>query len=217
MAISKPMKLIALRIGEEEKARLEQLAEEKDVTLSRALREGAALYLGGLHGRLHEGRGGATTLHGVRRGKDGRPKNPSTAATPGERARVRRLRRALYDRGLQSIRSSWDEGEKPAIVLAAVGQWLSLVGELYGSNPGEPGWDWFLRDYCLVYSDTSARVNFRREIRAALVRGTTMNVTSVLDSLEEAFLRLLDDAENQELVRRSILPTWDVMERELSG
>jgi hypothetical protein len=33
--VSKPMKLIALRIDEEEKARLEQLAEERNVTRSR--------------------------------------------------------------------------------------------------------------------------------------------------------------------------------------
>lgn len=39
------MKLIALRLDEEEKRRLQQLAAERHITLSYALREGARLYL----------------------------------------------------------------------------------------------------------------------------------------------------------------------------
>jgi hypothetical protein len=210
------MKLIALRIGEEEKARLEQLAEERNVTLSRALREGAALYLAGLHGKVHEAAGGRTTLHGLRRRKDGRPLNAPSTPTKGERESVLSLRRALYDRGLAAIRESWEEGEKPALVLSALRDWLSLVGEVYGSNAGEPGWDWFLRDYCDAYSEESLRADLRRELRRALVSGTTLNVGAVLRAVDNGFMRLLEDAESQELVRRSILPTWRTMESEFN-
>jgi hypothetical protein len=206
------MKLITLRIGEEEKARLEQLAEERDVTLSRALREGASLYLGGLQGRLHEAKGGATTLHGLRRRRDGRALSEPSAPTRGELRRLSGLRAALRDRGLRAIRQSWDEGTSPAVALAAIGQWLSLVGEVYGSNPGEAGWDWFLRDYSSAYQEANRRAALRREIRGALLGGTTVNVNALLDDLDQAFVRLLDDAEHQELVRRSILPTWQVLE-----
>ena len=45
VALSTPMKVIALRLDPDEKARLEQLAAERHVTLSHALREGARLYL----------------------------------------------------------------------------------------------------------------------------------------------------------------------------
>lgn len=43
--ISAPMRIMTLRISDEEKARLEQLAQRHNVTLSYALREGAKLYL----------------------------------------------------------------------------------------------------------------------------------------------------------------------------
>jgi hypothetical protein len=42
--ISKPMKLVTVWFTEEEKAFLDELAKSEDVTLSRALREGAQLY-----------------------------------------------------------------------------------------------------------------------------------------------------------------------------
>ncbi len=42
--ISAPMQVIALRLTTEEKARLEQIAEERRVTLSWVLREAARLY-----------------------------------------------------------------------------------------------------------------------------------------------------------------------------
>jgi predicted transcriptional regulator len=43
--LSKPMKLICLRLDEDEKARLQELAAERNLTLSYVLREGARLYL----------------------------------------------------------------------------------------------------------------------------------------------------------------------------
>lgn len=41
---SRPMKLVTVWFTEEEKARLDELARERRVTMSRALREGAQLY-----------------------------------------------------------------------------------------------------------------------------------------------------------------------------
>src|SRR5256885_9170348 len=96
--VSRPMKIITLRIDEEEKSRLEQMAEAGDVTLSRALREGAALYLSDLAARVHRSRGGDTTWHGIRRSRDGRPTTPPTDPGPGPALRAARLRTALYDR-----------------------------------------------------------------------------------------------------------------------
>jgi predicted transcriptional regulator len=42
--ISKPMRAIALRLSEEEIARLQRIADENDVTLSWVIRQGAKLY-----------------------------------------------------------------------------------------------------------------------------------------------------------------------------
>ena len=42
--VSKPMKLVTVWFTEEEKAFLGELAKTEDVTLSKALREGAQLY-----------------------------------------------------------------------------------------------------------------------------------------------------------------------------
>ena len=42
--VSKPMKLVTVWFTEEEKAFLDELAKTEDVTLSKALREGAQLY-----------------------------------------------------------------------------------------------------------------------------------------------------------------------------
>src|SRR5438876_7871440 len=111
--VSRPMKIITLRIDEEEKARLEQLAEAGDVTLSRALREGAALYLKDFHGRIHRAKGGDATWHGIRRDKNGRPLTKRSDPTSGELRRATSLRAALYDKGLLSIREAWEEGAKP--------------------------------------------------------------------------------------------------------
>jgi predicted transcriptional regulator len=45
MQISTPMKVMTCRMSAEDKRHLEQLASQRDVTLSHALREGARLYL----------------------------------------------------------------------------------------------------------------------------------------------------------------------------
>lgn len=214
--VSKPMKLIAVRIDEEEKARLEQLAEERDVTLSRALREGAALYLSELREKAHKARGGEATFLGVRRGKDGRRLNTPSKPTRGERDGVRRLRETLYDRGFKSMRAAWESGTSSMVVLSALGQWLSIVGLLYAANGGEIGWDWFLRDYCSGYSSPKASAELRRTIRGAHIDEAAVDVGAVLDSVGTGFLRLLDDAESQDLVRRQILPAWHVFERGLA-
>ena len=42
--VSKPMKLVTVWFTEEEKAFLDELAKTEEVTLSKALREGAQLY-----------------------------------------------------------------------------------------------------------------------------------------------------------------------------
>jgi hypothetical protein len=210
------MKLIALRIDEEEKARLEQLAEERDVTLSRALREGAALYLSDLREKTHKARGGDATFLGVRRDKDGRRLNKPAPASKRDRQRIGQLRRALYDHAFDSIRHAWQEGASSAVVLGALGQWLSVVGLVYVANEGEVGWDWFLRDYCTGYRSGDASAALRREIRVALVQDVSVDVGAILDSLGTGFLKLLEDAEALELVRRQILPAWEVFERGLA-
>ena len=215
--VSRPMKIITLRIDEEEKARLEQLAEAGDVTLSRAFREGAALYLKDFQGRVHRARGRNATLHGVRRDKQGRPLSKRSEPTAVAARRATRLRAALYDRGLLSIREAWEAGVKPALVLSAIGRWLELDGQVYGDQPNEIGWGWFLHDYCADYAEREAREELRTEIEAALIRGTTLNIGAVLSSLDAGFLWFLDDAEHQEFVRRAVLPAWQVLEKRLAG
>jgi len=42
--VSKPMKLVTVWFTEEEKAFLDKLAQDEDVTLSKAIREGLKLY-----------------------------------------------------------------------------------------------------------------------------------------------------------------------------
>ena len=42
--ISKPMEIVALRLTSEEKARLQEIADEHDVTLSWVMRQGLRLY-----------------------------------------------------------------------------------------------------------------------------------------------------------------------------
>jgi hypothetical protein len=207
------MKLVALRIDEEQKARLEQLAEERDVTLSRAFREGALLYLNDLREKAHKARGGEATFHGLRRDKDGRPLDRPSPPTPGELTRLRSLRDGIERRGLGAIRDAWNAGAASPVVLAALGQWLSVVGQVYGSNPGEPGWEWFLRDYCPGYESAEASEQLRRVIRSAPVLQTEVDVRAVLDALTTGCARLLHDVETQELVRRAVLPAWVVFER----
>ena len=60
---SKPMKLVTVWFTEEEKATLDELAKSENVTLSRALREGAQLYFKDAKGWIEE-----------RRGQSGEPK-----------------------------------------------------------------------------------------------------------------------------------------------
>ena len=214
--ISRPMKLIALRIDEEEKVRLEQLAEERDVTLSRALREGAALYLSERRMRSHKAKGGDATFAGIRRDASGRNLNEPSKPTKGELDRLTRVRTALRDRGLERIGLAWVTGTNASVVLAAVAQWLSLVGHLYVSNESEIGWTWFLRDYCPLYASPAAAQQVCRQIRGSLVSTPELDVAVLLDTLDDALIRFLDDCEHQELVRRSVLPAWTVMEKELS-
>jgi len=45
LSLSKPMQLFAIRLDADEKKRLEQLAAERHITLSYAMREGARQYL----------------------------------------------------------------------------------------------------------------------------------------------------------------------------
>jgi hypothetical protein len=210
--VSKPMKLVALRIDEEQKARLEQLAEERDVTLSRAFREGALLYLSELREKAHQARGRDVTFLGVRRDEGGRTLNKPSKPTMGELKRVDELGTAMRQ-GLGQIRAAWDAGASAAVVLAALGQWLSLVGGIYVSNPGEVGWDWFLRDYCPGYETPEASEDLRRVIRSALVSEPNIDLRIVLDSVSAGSARLLQDAETQDLVRRAVLPAWVVFAR----
>jgi hypothetical protein len=213
--ISRPMKLIALRIDEEEKARLEQLAEARDVTLSRALREGAALYLSERQAKSHVAKGGDATFLGIRRDAQGRNINKSSRPTKGELTRIRSLRAALQETALDGIGIAWAKSADPSVVIAAVGQWLSLVGRLYVANESEIGWQWFLRDYCAPYDQPDAAKRLCAQIRGSLLSAPELNVGAVLDTLEHGIARLLSDCEEQELVRRSVLPAWSVMRGEL--
>jgi hypothetical protein len=54
---SKPMKLVTVWFTEEEKAILDELAKSENVTLSRALREGAQLYFKDAQDWIEERRG----------------------------------------------------------------------------------------------------------------------------------------------------------------
>jgi len=210
--VSKPMKLIALRISEEDKARLEQLAEGGDMTVSRALREGARLYLTEQRGKLHQALGGETTFHGLRRDKAGRTLTPATESTKGEAATVRSLRRGLHERALASIREAWDQGADAGVILAAIGHWLDLVGHVYVASPDEIGWSWFLRDYCPGYEDTGARKALREQIRTSLLLEPQVDVGALLHTLDGGMTRFLRDAERQYLVRRAVLAQWKMLE-----
>src|SRR5262249_17033396 len=168
-SVSRPMKIITLRIDEEEKARLEGLAERGNITLSRALREGAALYLSDLQAKVHRARGGDATFLGVRRDKAGRPVNESSAPTGTERRLLNVLRKQLYDGGLRALRRSLDEGADPAVVVAALGHWLNLVGRMYAAEGSEIGWSWFVRDYCPGYAAEGATKPLRRLVKRSLV------------------------------------------------
>lgn len=213
--VSNPMKIITLRIGEEEKARLEQLAERGNVTLSRALREGAALYLDDLQGRLHAARGGRTTLHSVRRDKQGAAVSAASTPTAREAASARRLRLALAD-GLARIRDSWLADADERVTLAALRTWLGLIGRAYAGDETYIGWSWFLKDYCPGYGEKATRDALDAATRGALIKGPTLDLDSVFEDLKAGLAAMVGDAEAQELVRRAVLPNWNVVERELS-
>jgi hypothetical protein len=55
--VSKPMKLVTVWLTEEEKATLDRLAKEEDVTLSKAMREGLKLYFGDAKDWIEERQG----------------------------------------------------------------------------------------------------------------------------------------------------------------
>ena len=69
--VSKPMKLVTMWFTEEEKVFLDEPAKTEDVTLSRALREGAQLYLDHAANKL-----GAAKWLEARRGEDVEPGIP---------------------------------------------------------------------------------------------------------------------------------------------
>jgi hypothetical protein len=60
---SKPMKLVTVWFTEEEKAILDELAKSENVTLSRALREGAQLYFVDARDWIEKRRGDAGEPH----------------------------------------------------------------------------------------------------------------------------------------------------------
>jgi hypothetical protein len=210
------MKLIAFRMSDDEKARLEQMAEARKVTVSRALREGALLYLKDTHGSLHRALGGDTTFHGLRRDKIGRTLTASSEPTKGEARAVASMRTSVQTRGLGAIREAWDRREDARVVLAALGQWLDLVGEVYVSSGDQMGWEWFLRDYCVGYTEPQAREGLCKAVQGALIREPTIDIGAVLQSLDGGMTRLLRDAERQYLVRRAILASWKGLARRVA-
>lgn len=214
--VSRPMKLITLRIDEEEKARLEQLAEENSVTLSRVLREGARLWFGDAREKVHRARGMPATQLGLRRRKDGSALEDKVAPTPAEADRIARLRKALYERGVASLREAATTDAPPAVLLAGAAEWLRLVSRIYAGHESAKVWDWFVGDYCRPFAETERFEQLRRDLTVGLVSGVTLNPRVVIEALDEAFLWLLDDLEGHDVVRRGVLPRWQLLEEELS-
>jgi hypothetical protein len=204
------MKIITLRIDEEEKARLEQLAQRGNITLSRALREGAALYLGDLQGRIHAARGGRTSFHGVRRNRAGAPVTEASEPTRQERAGIESLALSLT-KGLARVRDAWLAEEDTGVVLAAVGSWLSLVAQLYCGNESFVGWSWFLKDYCPGFQDSAHRERAHAVIRTALIRDDGFDIEGLLESLQAGLDAMLHEVQSQDRVRRAVLPSWLVL------
>jgi hypothetical protein len=101
------------------------------------------------------------------------------------------------------------------VVLAGLGHWLDVVGKLYAADRSEIGWSWFVKDYCPGYSDEGAVSPLRRLVRNSLVGDVDGNVAEILDAIDAGFRRLLDDVEKLELVRRAVLPAWQVLEGEI--
>jgi hypothetical protein len=210
------MKLITLRIDEEEKVRLEQLAEANNVTLSRVLREGARLWFGDVRERVHRAKGMPATQLGVRRRKDGAALDKAVPPTPAQAERIARFRKALYDRGIASLREATTTDAPPAVLLAGAAEWLRLVSQVYAGHESSKVWDWFVGDYCRPFAEPERFEQLRRDLTVGLVSGVTLNPRVVVEALDEAFLWLLDDLEAHEVVRLGVLPRWQVLEEELS-
>lgn len=208
------MKIITVRIDEEEKARLEHLAERSNVTLSRALREGAALYLGDLLERRDAPREARTTVGTVRRDKSGAADSTSTPSA-GERAMAGRLQAALGN-GLSRVRDSWLADDDERVVLAALRNWLSLVGRIYARDETYAGWSWFLEDYCPGYDEKPARDALEKVTRAALVKDAETDVGALIEPLRAGLEALLSDIRTQEPVRRAVLAAWKLLEQDLA-
>jgi hypothetical protein len=203
------MKLFALRLDPDEKAFLEQAAEERKVTVSYALREGAKLYLRDVQEKVHRAKGEPASYLGVRRKADGKVIQPTSQPTAGESRRINTADDALVA-GLRSLREGFEAGAAPTLVLAAIGHWLDLVSRLYAGEAADWAWHWWLTDYCPGYADEAAADKLRREIRRSLIEGTSLNVASVLEAIEGGYATFIDELRTQELVRRTVLPRWDV-------
>lgn len=210
------MKLITLRIDEEEKARLDQLAEEHEVTLSRVLREGARLWFGDVKEKVHRAKGMPATQLGLRRRKDGRAIDAPTAPTPGQAERIARLRKALYDRGIASLREAAATDVPPAVLLASAAEWLRLVSRIYAGHESSRVWDWFVGDYCRPFAEPEKFDQLRRDLTVGLLAGVSLNPRVVIEVFDEAFLWLLEDLEGHEVVRLGVLPRWQVLEEVLA-
>jgi hypothetical protein len=138
-----------------------------------------------------------------------------SVATSKEFKQLGKLRSHMYDGGLQSLRRSLDVGADAGVVLAGLGHWLDIVGKLYAAERSEIGWSWFVKDYCPGYSEDGAGGELRRLVRNSLVGDTEGNLAAILDAIDAGFRRLLDDVEKLELVRRAVLPAWQVLEGEI--
>lgn len=141
-----------------------------------------------MQARVHKARGGGTTFHGLRRDEQGRPLNKRSRPTPGELEAISRMREQLGGFGLGAVRGAWADRTGRGVVLAALTEWLSIIGEIYAGNPTEVGIDWFLHDYCSGYSEPSQSAELRRQLQSALMRPVDVNMKFVLDSVEEGFV-----------------------------
>ena len=126
------------------------------------------------------------------------------------------MRTSLSD-ALDEIGGAWATGTDASVAIAAIAQWLSFVGRVYVDNESDVGWYWFLRDYCPPYSEPEAAERLCHRIKGSLLSASDIDVAALLDALDHGLQRLLDDCEHQELVRRSVLPAWSVMQKELVG
>jgi hypothetical protein len=73
-----------------------------------------------------------------------------------------------------------------------------------------------MRDYCPPYSDPDVAEQLCRQINGSLLSAPHFDVAGLLDALDHGLERLLSDCEQQELVRRAVLPAWSVMQRKFA-